>query len=230
MSKLVLAFTLSTALLLFQHPNSTTHAVPLPEEDGRWVNPCGGGAPVSGSLPPLPSLPPMPLGIDLTSLKYESQTAATLTDKITYIIKTRIGSTAAQLLHTSPSLTGFPGTGASFKPGILIEDILFNETKRLSQIGVFLEQARLDTYDYTQKLEGLENKYVEMLCLMQDMLEGLNQEVATDVSRDIMPSEYRALKDISEIDRRNYLIMRDAKQIFVAIAERADAYLQEHHL
>lgn len=108
--------------------------------------------------------------------------------------------------------------------------MLLKEVKRLSMIGVFLEQASLDTYDYTDKIEQLENKYVEMLCKLHIILKGLKQEVTTVVSRDIMSSESRNLNQIARIDMRNYLIIRDAQRIFVAIAEGVDSYLANNNL
>ncbi|XP_046543434.1 uncharacterized protein LOC124253665 isoform X2 [Haliotis rubra] len=218
------------AVLFSSQLISTSYAAPLPQGNGRWVNPCGGSTPVSGVSLNLPTPPPKPINTELTSLKLMAQTASSLSDEMTYTIKPRIGSSVAAELDSHAPLEGFPDTGASFTAGIKVEEMLLKEVERLSKIGVFLEQAGLDTYDYTDKIEQLENKYVEMLCKMHIILKGLKQEVTTVVSRDIMLSEYRNLHEIAHIDMRNYLIIRDAQRIFVAVSEGVDAYMEENNL
>ncbi|XP_067657460.1 uncharacterized protein [Haliotis asinina] len=229
MDQLLVSLSVATAVLFSSQLISPSYAAPLPQGDGRWVNPCAGSTPVSGITLNLPTPPPKPINIELMSLKLMAQTASSLSDEMTYTIKPRIGSSVAAALDSHVPLDGFPDTGASFTSGIKAEEMLLKEVERLSKIGVFLEQARLDTYDYTDKIEQLENKYVEMLCKMHIILKGLKQEVTTVASRDIMPSDYRNLHEIARIDARNYLIIRDAQRIFVAVSEGVDAYLQENH-
>ncbi|XP_071089083.1 uncharacterized protein [Haliotis cracherodii] len=230
MDQLIISLSLATAVLFSSQLISTAFAAPLPQGDGRWVNPCGGSTPVSGLSLNLPTPPSKPINMELTSLKLMAQTATSLSDEMTYTIKPRIGPSIASELDAHAPLAGFPDTGASYTAGIKVEDMLLKEVERLSMIGVFLEQASMDTYDYTDKIEQLENKYVEMLCKLHIILKGLKQEVTTAVSRDIMSSESRNLDQIVHIDMRNYLIIRDAQQIFVAIAEGVDSYLANNNL
>ncbi|XP_046542939.1 uncharacterized protein LOC124253238 [Haliotis rubra] len=219
----VLVFT--TVVLLSSQLIPTTIAAPLAEEDGRWVNPCGGSRPISGSAVNLPTPPPKPISTELATLKLMAQTAVSLCDETTYTIRSRIGTSMAVAAASIP-LDGFPDTGASYTNGTTIEEMLLKEVDRLSKIGVFLEQAAHDTYDYADKIRQVENKNVEMLCKLHIMLKGLHQEVATNVSRDIMPSEYRTLDEISQIDVRNYILVRGTQAIVVLMSEGIDVYLQ----
>ncbi|XP_067657997.1 uncharacterized protein [Haliotis asinina] len=217
-----------TVGLLSSQLISTSIAAPLAEAGGRWVNPCGGSRPVSGSVVNLPTPPPKPISIEMASLKLMTQTAVSLCDETTYTIRSRIGTSVAAAADSIP-LDGFPDTGSSYTNGTTIEEMLSKEVDRLSKIGVFLEQAAHDTYDYADKIRQIENKNVEMLCKMHIMLKGLHQEVKTNVSRDIMPNEYRTLDEISHIDTRNYIMVRGTQTIAVLMSEGIDAYLQRNN-
>ncbi|XP_067657752.1 uncharacterized protein [Haliotis asinina] len=182
----------------------------------------------AGSVVNLPTPPPKPISIEMASLKLMTQTAVSLCDETTYTIRSRIGTSVAAAADSIP-LDGFPDTGASYLNGTTIEEMLSKEADRLSKIGVFLEQAAHDTYDYADKIRQIENKNVEMLCKMHIMLKGLHQEVTTNVSRDIMPNEYRTLDEISHIDTRNYIMVRGTQTIAVLMSEGIDAYLQRNN-
>ncbi|XP_046329695.1 uncharacterized protein LOC124113408 [Haliotis rufescens] len=220
-------FIITTVVLLSSQRIPTTLAAPVPEEDGRWVNPCGGGQPISGSALNLPTVPPKPISEELASLKLMALTAVSLCDETSYTIRSRIGTSVANAA-SSIVLDGFPSTGASYTNGTTIEELFLNEVQRLSKIEVFLEQAGFDTYDYADKIRQVENKNVELLCKMHVTMKGLNQEVTTNVSRDIMPDEYRTLDEISQIDVRNYIMVRGTQAVAVAISEEIDAYLQDN--